>query len=157
MSNLSGARENNILNEILEGSCRNPHDYLGMHLESGGVAVRVYDPAAKAVTVIVGKNRYPMIKTDDRGIYSCVFGRKKELFAYKIERKYADSKFVSADPYCFLPTLGEMDIYLFNQGEHQRIYDVMGAHVRDLGGVEGVSFAVWAPNAQRVSVVGDFN
>ena len=74
MSNLSGARENNIVNEILEGSCRNPHDYLGMHQESGGVAVRVYDPAAKAVTVIVGKNRYPMIKTDDRGIFSCVSG-----------------------------------------------------------------------------------
>ena len=157
MNQQSGTPENDIVKEILEGSCRNPHDYLGMHREPGGVAVRVYDPAAKAVTVIVGKNRYPMIKIDEKGIFACVFGKKKDLFAYRIERKYADSKFTSADPYCFLPTLGEMDIYLFNQGEHHRVYDVMGAHVRNLGGVEGVSFAVWAPNAQRVSVVGDFN
>ena len=157
MSNLSDARENNIVNEILEGSCRNPHDYLGMHQEPNGIAVRVYDPAAKSATVIAGKNRYPMIKINEDGLFVCLFGKKKEFFAYKVEKKYADSKFVSADPYCFLPTLGEMDIYLFNQGEHHRVYDVMGAHVRNLGGVEGVSFAVWAPNAQRVSVVGDFN
>ena len=157
MTKLPDTQENAVKNQILEGSCRNPHEFLGMHQVSGGVIVRVYDPAAEFITVIAGKNRYPMLKTDDRGIFSCFFGKKKDLFAYKIEKKYADSKFTSADPYCFLPTLGEMDIYLFNQGEHQRIYDVMGAHVRNLGGVEGVSFAVWAPNAQRVSVVGDFN
>ena len=51
---------------------------------------------------------------------------------YEVEKKYSDSTFTSPDPYCFLPTLGEMDIYLFNQGEHQRVYDVMGAHVRNL-------------------------
>ena len=89
MSNLSGARENNIVNEILEGSCRNPHDYLGMHREPGGIAVRVYDPAAESVTVIAGKNRYPMMKIDDGGIFACVFGKKKDFFAYKIEKKYA--------------------------------------------------------------------
>ncbi|MBO4633073.1 MAG: 1,4-alpha-glucan branching protein GlgB [Lentisphaeria bacterium] len=157
MTKLPDTQENAVKNQILEGSCRNPHEFLGMHQVSGGVIVRVYDPAAELITVIAGKNRYPMLKVDDRGIFSCFFGKKKDLFAYKIEKKYADSKFTSADPYCFLPTLGEMDIYLFNQGEHQRVYDVMGAHVRNLGGVEGVSFAVWAPNAQRVSVVGDFN
>ncbi len=81
MNQQPGKSQDNIINEILEGSCRNPHDYLGMHQESGGVAVRVYDPAAKAVTVIVGKNRYPMVKVDDGGIFSCLFGRKKDLFA----------------------------------------------------------------------------
>ena len=143
-----------VWNEILNGACRTPHDFLGMHVIDGKVAVRVYDPAATMVSVIVGKDRFPMIKADENGLFVCVFGRKKEAFAYKIERCYADSKFTSADPYCFLPTLGDMDIY---QGEHHRVFDVMGAHVRNLGGVEGVSFAVWAPNAKRVSVVGDFN
>ena len=157
MKKLPDTQENRVLNEILGGSCRNPHDFLGMHQVPGGVAVRVYDPEAESVTVIAGKKRYPMNRENEQGIFTCFFGRRKNLFAYEVEKQYADSTFTSADPYCFLPTLGEMDIYLFNQGEHQRVYDVMGAHVRNLGGVEGVSFAVWAPNAQRVSVVGDFN
>ena len=157
MKTKSEVPDHPVWNEILSGACRNPHDFLGMHVENGKVAVRVYDPEATMVTVIVGKDRFPMIKADVNGLFVCIFGRKKEAFAYKIEKCYADSKFTSADPYCFLPTLGDMDIYLFNQGEHQRVFDVMGAHVRNLGGVEGVSFAVWAPNAKRVSVVGDFN
>ena len=157
MKKLSDTQENTVMNEILEGSCRNPHEFLGMHQVSGGVVVRIYDPEAESASVIVGNKRYPMTKENEQGIFTCLFARRKNLFAYEVEKKYADSTFTSADPYCFLPTLGEMDIYLFNQGEHQRVYDVMGAHVRNLGGVGGVSFAVWAPNAQRVSVVGDFN
>ena len=151
------AQENPVWNEIRDGSCRSPHDYLGMHVENGMVVVRVYDPAAKSVMLIAGKKSFPMGQANKDGLFVCSFPKKKEAFAYKIEKRYEDSTFTSADPYCFLPTLGEMDIYLFNQGEHQRVYDVMGAHVRNLGGVEGVSFAVWAPNAKRVSVVGDFN
>src|SRR5207244_8425283 len=60
-------------------------------------------------------------------------------------------------PYSFLPTLGDQDTYLFGQGQELRIYDKLGAHLRTVDGVPGASFAVWAPNAQRVSVVGDFN
>ena len=157
MKTKSEAQESSIWNAILNGACRSPHDFLGMHAENGRIVVRVYDPAAKAVSVIAGKKRFPMCRLDDAGLFVCYFGTKKEPFAYKIEKQYDDSVFTSEDPYCFLPTLGEMDIYLFNQGEHQRVFDVMGAHVRNLGGVEGVSFAVWAPNAKRVSVVGDFN
>jgi 1,4-alpha-glucan branching enzyme len=61
------------------------------------------------------------------------------------------------DPYCFLPTLGDQDLYLFNEGNEHRIYNKLGSHLRDLGGVKGTAFAVWAPSAARVSVVGDFN
>ena len=114
------AQDNSIRNDILNGTCRSPHDYLGMHVENGRIVVRVYDPAAKAVSVIAGKKRYPMCLLDDAGLFVCYFGTKKETFAYKIEKQYEDSVFTSEDPYCFLPTLGEMDIYLFNQGEHQR-------------------------------------
>src|SRR6185295_16243195 len=61
------------------------------------------------------------------------------------------------DPYSFLPTLGESDLYLFGKGDERRIYEKLGAQLRTIDGVPGASFAVWAPNAQRVSVVGDFN
>src|SRR6185295_6237248 len=61
------------------------------------------------------------------------------------------------DPYSFLPTLGESDLYLFGKGDERRIYEKLGAQLRTIDGVHGTSFAVWAPNAQRVSVVGDFN
>ena len=142
MKKLPDTQENRIMNEILEGSCRNPHDFLGMHQVPDGIAVRVYDPEAESVSVIAGNKRHPMTKEKEQGIFTYVFPRRKKLFAYEVEKKYAESTFTSPDPYCFLPTLGEMDIYLFNQGEHQRVYDVMGAHVRNLGGVEGVSFAV---------------
>ena len=61
------------------------------------------------------------------------------------------------DPYSFLPTLGEGDLYLFGKGDERRIYEKLGGHLRTIDGVAGASFAVWAPNAQRISVVGDFN
>ena len=83
MNNLSETQVR-TMNEILEGSCRNPHDFLGMHQESDGVSVRVYDPAAETVTIIVGRNRYLMHKTNERGIFTRLFARK-DLFAYKIE------------------------------------------------------------------------
>ena len=61
------------------------------------------------------------------------------------------------DPYCFLPTIGDLDLYLLGELKHERPYEVLGAHPRELGGVTGVAFAVWAPNARSMSVVGDFN
>ena len=63
----------------------------------------------------------------------------------------------SKEPQSFWPTLGEIDLHLFGEGRHERIYEKLGAHVITLNGVLGVGFAVWAPNAQRVSVVGNFN
>ena len=62
-----------------------------------------------------------------------------------------------ATPYSFLPTLGDADLFLFGKGDERRIYDKLGAQLRTIDGVPGASFAVWAPNAQRISVVGDFN
>jgi 1,4-alpha-glucan branching enzyme len=67
------------------------------------------------------------------------------------------AKIQTRDPYSFLPTLGETDLFLFGQGNERRIYEKLGAQLRTIDGVAGTSFAVWAPTAQRVSVVGDFN
>ena len=86
-----------------------------------------------------------------------------DLIDYRLEVQLPDGgpAVTVADPYRFLPTLGEIDLHLFGEGRHERLWEVLGAHRRSFttpdGVVEGVSFAVWAPNAQGVSVVGDFN
>ena len=82
----------------------------------------------------------------------------EQPFDYVLEMKsHAGETWREKDAYSFGPVLGEMDIYLFNEGTHYEVYKKLGAHMMELGGVAGTHFAVWAPNAQRVSVVGDFN
>ncbi len=77
---------------------------------------------------------------------------------YRVLFKFRDGNTWEGDtPYRFMPILGEQDLYFFNQGKHYDLYEKMGAHFREVDGVEGVSFAVWAPNASRVSVIGGFN
>ena len=84
-----------------------------------------------------------------------------EVEDYRVKVTYGDQEVLGDDPYRFLPTLGEMDTYLISEGRHERLWDVLGAHIKEyegpLGVVKGVAFAVWAPNAQAVKVVGDFN
>ena len=132
--------------------------FLGMHTEKDGIVVRVYDPVAQEVFLLVNGKKLPMEKVADAGLFVKTFPGKKKHFDYAVEKHFADGgTFTSEDPYHFLPGVGEMDMYLFNSGEHHRIYEVMGAHPHHMGEVEGVLFAVWAPNAERVSVIGDFN
>ena len=146
-----------LLEQLLSGTIKDPHAILGMHNIPAGVVVRVFDPSAEAVTLLAADKRYPLEKIHPAGLYAVLFPRRKRHFAYQLEKRYASSIFTAEDPYQFLPAPGEMDLYLFNRGEHHRVWDFMGARECDMGGVNGVSFAVWAPNAQRVSVVGDFN
>jgi 1,4-alpha-glucan branching enzyme len=143
---------------LFAGATADPHAILGMHTEKSGIVVRVYDPEAESVLIRTEKKTLPMEKTAPEGLFEVRFPRQKKHFNYQVEKHFPDgSSFVSEDPYHFLPGPGEMDLYLFNEGEHHRLYDLLGAHVRKMGEVSGVEFAVWAPNARRVSVVGDFN
>ena len=143
---------------LFAGAAADPHAVLGMHTEKSGIVVRVYDPEAESVLIRTEKKTLPMKKTAPEGLFEVRFPRQKKHFNYQVEKHFPDgSSFVSEDPYHFLPGPGEMDLYLFNEGEHHRLYDLLGAHVRKMGEVSGVEFAVWAPNARRVSVVGDFN
>ena len=147
-----------ILKQLLEGTIQDPHSILGMHnAPDGSVLVRVFDPGAESVTLLTDTRRYPMQKLHDGGLFGITFSRRKKHFAYRLEKRYGDTVFTAEDPYQFMPHPGEMDLYLFNRGEHERVWEFMGAHECDMGGVNGVTFAVWAPNAVRVSVVGDFN
>lgn len=150
--------ENGPFQALFEGRMADPHSVLGMHTEKNSVVIRVYDPEAESVSILASGKRTPMEKTAPEGLFTLSFPRRKSHFAYEVEKTFpGGATFVSEDPYHFLPGIGEMDLYLFNEGKHQRIYDVLGAHPRKMGEVEGVLFTVWAPNAQRVSVVGDFN
>lgn len=147
------------LDRIAAGTCSDPHSVLGMHddPQNGGITVRVFDPAADQIFFLSGEKRLEMERARKKGFFTLSFPHRKKHFAYTLERHYGNSTFTAEDPYHFLPEIGEMDLYLFNNGSHRNVYDVMGAHVRSPGGVRGVAFTVWAPNAVRVSVVGEFN
>ena len=149
-----------------------PHSVLGMHRakvgRSEGLVVCalirdaaecwVFDARDPAALMAGGAPRWPMTLLAPEGLFEVFIPNQREFFRYQLRFKLHNGEIRQrADPYSFLPTLGEQDVYLFNEGNEHRIYQKLGAHLRQIDGVAGVSFAVWAPTAQRVSVVGNFN
>ncbi|HOL84562.1 MAG TPA: 1,4-alpha-glucan branching protein GlgB [Thermoclostridium caenicola] len=148
-----------LIELTIQGLNKNPHAVLGMHSLDGAVVVRVFNPHSQKVTVrdVHSGRCYPMEKTDERGFFEAVI-EAPDLFAYQLVHTTTDgASYTVYDPYAFLPTVSDYDTYLFNQGNHHCIYEKLGCHLREVNGVKGASFAVWAPSAQRVSVVGSFN
>jgi 1,4-alpha-glucan branching enzyme len=138
-----------------------PHRILGAHeADDGGVVVRAYRPEAKTVRVQPA-NKSAAVEAklkDPSGLWEALLPKAKLPLAYELEVEYADgSTYTLRDPYSFLPTLGDLDIHLAMEGRHEELYERLGAHVREIDGAVGTAFAVWAPNARSVSVVGDFN
>jgi 1,4-alpha-glucan branching enzyme len=137
----------------------NPHATLGAHPQDGGVVVRAFRP--EAATVVVkpeGGKPVEMRPTDEPGLFEGFLKDADLPLAYELEVAYPDGNvFTVRDPYAFPPTIGDLDLHLSGEGRHERLYERLGAHVRELEGVTGTAFAVWAPNALSVSVVGDFN
>ena len=147
------------LNRLLAGAHHDPHGLLGAHADhTGTTVVRAYRPAAKAVTVLVGQERTELEEVAD-GFFAGTLD--KHPGAYRLEVDYGRETVVVDDPYRWLPTLGELDLHLFGEGRHEKLWEVLGAHVRSYetpdGVIEGTSFAVWAPNARGVRVCGDFD
>ncbi|MFN0066019.1 MAG: 1,4-alpha-glucan branching protein GlgB [Limisphaerales bacterium] len=141
-----------------------PHSLLGMHPlgDQAGVVVRALLPGAESVEAVPvhekSRPRIPLARVHDAGLFEGVSRGASEVFAYDLAVKWpGGQESRGRDAYSFLPSLGETDLYLFAQGNERRIYEKLGAHLRAPDGVPGTSFAVWAPSAQRVSVVGDFN
>ena len=136
-----------------------PHAFRGAHPADGGVVIRTVRPAAREVTVYVkGKAVATLEPADNDGLFEGVVPKAELPLAYELEVDYGDgATFRVQDPYRFAPTLGDMDLYLAGEGRHEEIYARLGAHVIEHEGVQGTSFAVWAPAAQAVSVVGDLN
>jgi 1,4-alpha-glucan branching enzyme len=137
-----------------------PHSILGAHVEPDGVVVRVFRPDAERVALLIDgeKSGRAMARVHPAGVFEIRLKGRRELFAYQLEIFFRGGTSTTArDPYCFLPTIGDLDLYLLGELKHERPYEVLGAHPRELGSVTGVAFAVWAPNARGMSVVGDFN
>jgi 1,4-alpha-glucan branching enzyme len=147
---------------IIAGDDYDPFSYLGMHKLAGTdeLVVRVFHPGASAVAVLDASDESlvaVLARIHDAGLFEGSLGSRRQPFAYKIRVKVASAEQVLDDPYRFGPLLGELDLYLHAEGNYLRGYEKMGAHPTVKDGVAGTSFAVWAPNARRVSVVGDFN
>ncbi len=136
-----------------------PHSILGAHPTSRGVIVRAFRPGAERVNLIVdGEPPRPMRARPELGLFEVLVENKREVFPYRLEVLFpAGHAITTRSAYAFMPTLGELDVYLLAEQRHEHAYEKLGAHVREVQGVVGVAFAVWAPNAAGVSVVGDFN
>ncbi|MEN8097989.1 MAG: 1,4-alpha-glucan branching protein GlgB [Chloroflexota bacterium] len=141
-----------------------PFDVLGVHpVDCNGktwIAIRAFLPYADSVTVIPkgrGKSQKMALVHSD-GFFEAVFKRRKYVFAYTLRVTTKDGVTLDIeDPYRFSPVISDYDLYLLGEGTNLRLYEHMGSHLCKMDGVEGVSFAVWAPDAERVSVVGLFN
>ena len=146
------------LRRLLSLRLHDPHEILGPHLTVNGLLIRAFRPDAKEVQVLIGSRRKPMARIHDSGIFALVLPGVGEVPTYRFQITTHDGRVVTTrDPYSFLPTIGEIDLYLFGEGKHEEIFEKLGAHVVKANRVSGVSFGVWAPHAEGVSVVGDFN
>jgi len=147
---------------IVTAMHRDPFAFLGMHVlePEGAVVIRCFAPEAKAVTLIDAERGQPLIVLDrvhEDGVFAGSVPGRSAPFAYRLKVETALQTTEIDDPYRFPPVLAEADVLLLAEGNHLTSYEVLGAHVRTVDGVTGVAFAVWAPNAGRVAVIGDFN
>src|SRR5688500_4652988 len=134
------------------------HQILGPHLKDDGLTIRVFRPDAEQVEALIGRRRsIAMEKIDPPGLFQVFVPRIKKIPSYRLILQRGGATTTIHDPYSFPPSIGELDLHLFAEGKHEQIYNKLGAHVMKVGTVKGVAFAVWAPQASGVSVVGDFN
>ncbi len=136
-----------------------PQNILGPHITDRGLLIQAYLPTAKLVKVKLKKNGKEYTMTmEENGFYAVLIPNLKKIASYTLLVTYDNDTVMELyDPYSFGQVLTEADLSSFTKGIHYTIYDKLGAHPKDIDGVSGVHFAVWAPNAVRVSVVGDFN
>ncbi|MDU7287793.1 MAG: 1,4-alpha-glucan branching enzyme [Corynebacterium kroppenstedtii] len=144
---------------ILAGTHYNPHSVLGAHPhDDGTTTITAFRPGAESVTVETPSETVDAVNDGDGFFTASIHGGVTD---HRLHITYPDGETVTiANGYTWLPTLGEMDIHLIGEGRHERLWEVLGAHVRhydtEMGSVDGTSFAVWAPNAQGVTVTGSF-
>lgn len=135
-----------------------PFDLLGAHQTGQDeLSIRAFRPTAERLFLITATERHPMNRLHDAGFFEVTLSAQKPL-RYHLEAERADgSRETFHDPYAFPPFLSDYDLYLLSEGRHYTSYDKLGAHPMEVDGVRGVGFAVWAPNAYRVSIIGEFN
>ncbi|MBV9881243.1 MAG: 1,4-alpha-glucan branching protein GlgB [Gemmatirosa sp.] len=146
---------------LLAGEHAEPHAILGAHPSVvdrlAGIVIRAWHPNAVAAECVLPDGAALEMPAQARGLFGVFLPGETLPFRYRVRYRFAnDATWEREEPYRFLPTLGDVDLHLFNEGTHRRLWEKLGAHPRTVDGVAGVAFAVWAPNARRVSVVGDF-
>jgi 1,4-alpha-glucan branching enzyme len=147
------------LRAVAAGTHHDPHSVLGPHITPSGVVVRTLRPLADAVVVVTADGSTPAAHEQD-GIWAALLPHD-EVVDYRIDVTYGSETTRVDDPYRYLPTVQELDRHLIHEGRHEQLWTVLGANIHRypgaLGDVEGTAFAVWAPNARAVRVIGDFN
>lgn len=143
---------------LVRGEHRDPFAILGPHGDgAGGCFIRAFVPGALGVGVLARDSEQVLATLDDSTVPGLFVGHLVQADAYQLNIQWPAGEQICEDPYSFGPLLGEMDLYLFAEGNHRDLGGCLGAQLMTVDGVAGVRFAVWAPNARRVSVVGDFN
>ncbi|MET0792166.1 MAG: 1,4-alpha-glucan branching protein GlgB [Polyangiaceae bacterium] len=153
--------EPELVRELQQCDARVPHDLLGPHAaafgEEPGLIVRAFSPRAVSCALLEGSAARPMLSIGG-GLFAAFLPGAEPSLAYRLRFTWEDgSSDERDDPYRFAPTIGPFDLHLISEGTHRELWKVLGANVRTIHGVSGTVFAVWAPNARRVSVVGSFN
>ncbi len=157
---MSELPDRQAINALFAGNYADPFSFLGMHQTVEGLEVRALLPDASEVWVIetnTGRKCAQLKCLDSRGFFCGVIPRRKNLFRYQLAVTWHGQQNLIDDAYRFGPLLAEMDAWLLGEGTHLRPYETLGAHGVTIDGVSGTRFSVWAPNARRVSVVGEFN
>ena len=149
-----------IINAFFDGTHADPFSVLGMHETEHGIEIRAILPDAHKV-IIIDKEKQSLVcelsLLDERGFFAGIIPNTLDFFAYQLQVFWGHEAQIIEDPYRFHPMLDDFSQWLFGEGSLLRPYEVLGAHFMECEGVSGVNFRLWAPNAKRVSVVGDFN
>jgi 1,4-alpha-glucan branching enzyme len=141
---------------VIEGRHSDPFHYLGLHIEDNVPVVRTFLPDAAEVAVIDEHGQESKLdRIHEAGLFAGQLANGSRR--YQLRARYGDNLVELEDPYRFPPVLSDLDLYLLGEGTHMHLYEKLGAHPMVMDGVPGVAFAVFAPDARRVSVVGDFN
>ena len=147
------------LETFINGTHSDPFRILGPHRVGDDLVVRVFRPDAREVAIVLpSKQEIVAERIHNDGFFQALLPGEKRHCDYRVRAvRWDGSERTLHDPYCYGTIMGEVDLHLFAEGQHWELYQKFGAHLRTIGDEQGVYFAVWAPNAQRVSVVGDFN
>jgi len=152
------------INRIVKGEHPDPHSILGNHKVrldgKDSIVIRVFIPGAATASVIVESEittKFPMTKVHSDGLFEIILKDLSDFFPYRLEVQTNHEVHLQEDPYRYLPPMSEFDLGDIKEGRYRQVYQTLGAHRQKCGGVEGFSFALWAPNARQVSLIGDFN
>jgi len=155
---------NEEIGKIVKGEHTSPHSVLGNHrvaLEgSDCIVIRTFVPGAAEASVVVEKGnirKIPMQKVHEEGLFETVVKDQSDFFPYKLEIQTNGHVYLREDPYRYLPSIGDFNFGDLRGDAYHQAYRMLGAHQKTYGDIEGFSFALWAPNAKQVSVIGDFN